>query len=287
MEEPKGFLLKPDFKRKEQHVGAGGKKLINSVRSIHFRMPGASTYRPRWFVLDGITLRYYKAETDEIEAGSIHLANVNAILPSRVSDAPEHALDLVCADRIYTIAANTREDLVRWATVLTLVLQGKFRPKNSRRRESTSGLRSEQSATSISRRGSMVSVKSNCCLSDDMLTEARDNTSVVQIVTVTFEDVGPLGIIFQETVNNEVIVVGFKKSKNGNSLLAVNALMIDDALISVNDEYFSCVTLERAVGLLKTSPRPITLRFMRVSSLSSIGRPLAAEGWVLVREPGI
>jgi hypothetical protein len=28
----------------------------------------------------------------------------------------------VCADRIYTVAGNDREDMVRWATVLTLVV---------------------------------------------------------------------------------------------------------------------------------------------------------------------
>lgn len=29
----------------------------------------------------------------------------------------------MCADRIYTIAGNDREDMVRWATVLTLVVR--------------------------------------------------------------------------------------------------------------------------------------------------------------------
>lgn len=103
-------------------MGAGGKKLLTGVRGLHFRLPGAATYRARWFVLDGMYLRYYKSENDEQEAGSIHLASVNAVLPSRVADAPEHSLDLVCADRIYTVAGNNREDMVRWATVLTLVV---------------------------------------------------------------------------------------------------------------------------------------------------------------------
>ena len=120
LEEPKGFLLKPDFKRKEQHLGA------SRVRNLHFRLPGAATYRPRWFVLDGMILRYYKGNNgDETELGSIHLEGVNAVLPSRVLDAPSYALDLVCADRIYTIAGNNREDMVRWGTVLTSVVSEK------------------------------------------------------------------------------------------------------------------------------------------------------------------
>ncbi|GLE07249.1 hypothetical protein PINS_up017309 [Pythium insidiosum] len=43
----------------------------------------------------------------------------------------------VCADRIYTIAGNDREDMVRWATVLTLVLRGEYKPKLMQRPEST------------------------------------------------------------------------------------------------------------------------------------------------------
>lgn len=103
-------------------MGAGGKKLLTNVPGIHFTMPGKAAYKPRFFVLDQMVLRYYKNENEEQEAGNIHLESVNAVLPSRVPDAPEHALDLVCADRIYTIAGYNREDMVRWATVLTCVV---------------------------------------------------------------------------------------------------------------------------------------------------------------------
>lgn len=93
LENPKGYLLKPDFKRKAQHVGAGGKKL-NSSRVLRIHLPG-NTYRMRWFVLDGMILRYFKNNTEEQELGAIHLTSVNAVLPSSVADAPENALDLV------------------------------------------------------------------------------------------------------------------------------------------------------------------------------------------------
>jgi len=93
LENPKGFLLKPDFKRRAQHVGAGGKKL-NSSRVLRIHLPG-NTYRLRWFVLDGMILRYFKNNSEEQELGAIHLTSVNAVLPSSVADAPEHALDLV------------------------------------------------------------------------------------------------------------------------------------------------------------------------------------------------
>lgn len=97
LENPKGYLLKPDFKRRAQHVGAGGKKL-NSSRVIRMPHFSANTYKKRWFVLDGMILRYFKSENEETELGEIHLASVNAVLPSSIADAPDHALDLVGLD---------------------------------------------------------------------------------------------------------------------------------------------------------------------------------------------
>ena len=107
LETPKGFLLKPDFKRKAQHVGAGGKKL-NSSRLLRLHLPG-NTYRVRWFVLDGMILRYFKTSTEETELGAIHLTSVNAVLPSSVADAPEHALDLVERERERLAQERERE----------------------------------------------------------------------------------------------------------------------------------------------------------------------------------
>ena len=48
----------------EQHLGA------SLARNLHFRLPGAATYLLRWFVLDGMILRYYKGNNvDETELG--------------------------------------------------------------------------------------------------------------------------------------------------------------------------------------------------------------------------
>lgn len=107
LENPKGYLLKPDFKRKAQHVGAGGKKL-NSSRVLRIHLPG-NTYRMRWFVLDGMILRYFKNNSEEQELGAIHLTSVNAVLPSSVADAPENALDLVRPTHILRLGAMEQD----------------------------------------------------------------------------------------------------------------------------------------------------------------------------------
>jgi hypothetical protein len=101
LENPKGFLLKPDFKRKLQLFGAGGKRLQTSTRGLRIHLPG-NAYRKRWFVLDGMILRYFKNDLEDQELGAIHLTSVNAVLPSSLGDAPDHALDLVGTQSNYS-----------------------------------------------------------------------------------------------------------------------------------------------------------------------------------------
>ena len=136
-----------------------------------------------WFRLDGVNLRYYRSDTASDSSssssllGSIHLASVNAVLPSRVSDAPMHALDLVCADRIYTVAGQSREDMVRWATVLSLVLQGQYRYFHPPRSSSSSSMSSfSPSSGIISRSGSSVLKKgsSSSSSSSSVLKKVQD-----------------------------------------------------------------------------------------------------------------
>ncbi|KAF4321354.1 hypothetical protein BBO99_00004759 [Phytophthora kernoviae] len=277
LENPKGFLLKPDFKRKAQHVGAGGKKL-NSSRLLRLHLPG-NTYRVRWFVLDGMILRYFKTSTEEQELGAIHLTSVNAVLPSSVADAPEHALDLVCADRIYTVAGNDREDMVRWATVLTLVLRGEYKPKLM--------LRPESSII----RGSSVIPRPSGMGEDSDSKSGGDDDLKEKIITVTFDHPGPLNLILRGTVDDEVMVCGFQDGTTQSGELgpaeASGVIRVGDLLISINNHYFTNIEFQQAVDLIRTAGRPITLRFSRVdfNTAPPAETTRVAEGWVLSKEP--
>ncbi|TYZ57628.1 hypothetical protein PybrP1_003380 [[Pythium] brassicae (nom. inval.)] len=308
LENPKGYLLKPDFKRKAQHVGAGGKKL-NSSRGLRIHLPG-NTYRMRWFVLDGMILRYFKNNSEEQELGAIHLTSVNAVLPSSVADAPENALDLVCADRIYTVAGNDREDMVRWATVLTLVLRGEYKPKLMQRPESTiiRGSSVIPRPSAMARKTAMIQgsrftdangLRMTSTLGgggggDDGAKCADDGDVKEKIVTVTFDQPGPLDLILRGTVDDEVMVCGFQDTSGGAALglaEASGAIRVGDLLIAINQHYFTNIAFSQAVALIRDAARPLTLRFSRVDSQSAPADVATspptrvAEGWIVAKEP--
>uniref|UniRef100_A0AAV1TWM4 PH domain-containing protein n=1 Tax=Peronospora matthiolae TaxID=2874970 RepID=A0AAV1TWM4_9STRA len=304
LENPKGFLLKPDFKRKAQHVGAGGKKL-NSSRLLRLHLPG-NTYRVRWFVLDGMILRYFKTSTEEQELGAIHLTSVNAVLPSSVADAPEHALDLVCADRIYTVAGNDREDMVRWATVLTLVLRGEYKPKLMLRPESSiirgssviprpSAAARKTALTPGSRftdaNGMRMTGTLIGSMGDGDSKNNGDDDAKEKIITVTFDQPGPLNLILRGTVDDEVMVCGFQDGTGPGGELrpaeASGVIRVGDVLISINSHYFTNIEFQQAVDLIRAAGRPLTLRFSRIdySMAPIVDTARVAEGRVLAKEP--
>uniref|UniRef100_K3X6M7 PH domain-containing protein n=1 Tax=Globisporangium ultimum (strain ATCC 200006 / CBS 805.95 / DAOM BR144) TaxID=431595 RepID=K3X6M7_GLOUD len=302
LENPKGYLLKPDFKRKAQHVGAGGKKL-NSSRVLRIHLPG-NTYRMRWFVLDGMILRYFKSNTEEQELGAIHLTSVNAVLPSSVADAPENALDLVCADRIYTIAGNDREDMVRWATVLTLVLRGEYKPKLMQRPESTiiRGSSVIPRPSAIARKTAMIhgggsrftdanGIRMTGTLGGDGDQKSHDEELKEKIITVTFDQPGPLNLILRGTVDDEVMVCGFQDTSGDGGSPAMGlaeasgVIRVGDLLISINNHYFTNIEFKQAIALIRDAGRPLTLRFSRIDQQTPPGSTRIAEGWILSKEP--
>ncbi|ETV84138.1 hypothetical protein, variant 2 [Aphanomyces astaci] len=308
LENPCGLLLKPDFKRKMQKMGAGGKKLIQtSLRGLRWHLPG-NTYRSRWFVLDGMMLRYFRSKSDDQELGSIHLSSVNAVLPSSIADAPEHALDLVCADRIYTIAATTREDMVRWATVLTLVLRGEYQPKMMQRRESAvirgSSVIPPHSRLSYIRQPSQIASHTPSANSfhpvlaafdeemDDREHEMDEKLRVLsvreKIVTVTFDSPGSLHLLLQSTMDDAIVVKGFHEPAEGGVGLAeaTGAIKVGDLLVCIQDHSLTSTTsFDQAVQEIQVASRPLTLRFSRLEVPPTKHQQRVAQGWVLAKEP--
>ncbi|OQS01138.1 hypothetical protein ACHHYP_01735 [Achlya hypogyna] len=305
LENPCGFLLKPDFKRKMQHMGAGGKKLQTSIRGLRLHLPGSS-YRSRWFVLDGMMLRYFRSKNDEQELGAIHLTSVNAVLPSSMADAPDHALDLVCADRIYTVAAATREDMVRWATVLTLVLRGEYQPKLMQRRESAV-IRGSSVIPPHNGRSSGVIRQASQVLPPpstyaptltpfdeepadkerEMDAKLRAMSAREKIITVTFDSPGPLHLFLQSTMEGTIMVRGFQEPPEGGVGLAeaTGVVMPGDILVAVQDHSFTTLPFATAVAEIAQASRPLTLRFSRLEAPPVKQASRLAQGWVLAKEP--
>ena len=123
--DPKGFLQKPDFKRAKQKVGASdGKKAGKS-------MFASSAWKTRFFVLDGMMLKYFAGEAMSKELGSIHMNTVKAVAASSIDDAPEHSIDLVSEERIYTLSAPDQASMLQWASVLRSIITGNRRASPS------------------------------------------------------------------------------------------------------------------------------------------------------------
>ena len=118
---PKGWLRKPDFKRDAQLrstlAKGSGRGLFDSF------MPGNS-YNRRFFVLDAEKrmLWYFQDDQSSEVKGEVDLKDIIAVDASHVHDAPSHSLDLISADRHYTVTAESQQEMLRWAYAISLLI---------------------------------------------------------------------------------------------------------------------------------------------------------------------
>eukprot|EP00947_MAST-08B_sp_MAST-8B-sp1_P006320 g6320.t1 len=125
--EPQGYLRKPDFKRAKQSRG-GGKSKSGSFLSL----ASSNAWSRRYFVLDGMSLRYYPSQAMAKESGAVHMATIKSVVPSVIDDAPKGVtLDLNSEDRIYSLASDNEAEMIQWALVLRATLSGDRKPRPS------------------------------------------------------------------------------------------------------------------------------------------------------------
>ena len=82
-----------------------------------------SPYQRRWFVLstEKKCLIYYKDDTAGIvESGSIEMSQIIDVQKSAFTDAPPFAIDLVCKERSYTLAAESEYQMLLWAYAINV-----------------------------------------------------------------------------------------------------------------------------------------------------------------------
>jgi hypothetical protein len=112
-----------------------------------------------------------------------------------------------------------------------------------------------------------------------------------KIITVTFDQPGPLNLILRGTVDDEVMVCGFQNGTGPGGELgpaeASGVIQVGDLLISINNHYFTNIEFQQAVDLIRAAGRPLTLRFSRVDfhTAPPAETTRVAEGWVLSKEP--
>ncbi|RLN88040.1 hypothetical protein BBJ28_00026772, partial [Nothophytophthora sp. Chile5] len=120
----------------------------------------------------------------------------------------------------------------------------------------------------------------------------HDDDVKEKIITVTFDQPGPLNLILRGTVDDEVMVCGFQDATapGGEALGPAEAsgvIRVGDLLISINTHYFTNIEFQQAVELIRAAGRPLTLRFSRVDFHTTPPQETTrvAEGWVLSKEP--
>jgi hypothetical protein len=133
----RGWLKKPDFKRKDQlhpedhdYSGDG----VNRTLAVVNETIKGDSFNKRWFVLDpiGKTLSYYKRPSDEVITEKtknkskkaairiIDLSKVTRIRMSTVNDAPDatSTFDLITHDRLYTLSAANPSIMAQWVDAI-------------------------------------------------------------------------------------------------------------------------------------------------------------------------
>ena len=176
--------------RKEQEKAFILKNAANSRTSS--RWFGYS-FSKSYFAVDVKTnmIKFYKdAKNLTNEKGSLDLFWVSDIILSKVMDAPAHSLDLVTADRHYTIVAESHNEMVRWA----------FAINHCRAKNMHGAMKSSRDSTRFHRYEVTFPVKSQLHL-NVMGSMSKHSKS-------------------GEVVRHWMIVVGFEKTESGGPGLA-------------------------------------------------------------------
>jgi hypothetical protein len=119
--EKEGTLLKPDFKRTSQTIDGikNGHRPNFLTQLWKPKDPVTGSYFPRHFRLSKGVLTYSDSpdnlESSAAASGTVNLDTISSIKQSVVWDAPPFSLDLVSAERHYTLVASDEEDMLVWS----------------------------------------------------------------------------------------------------------------------------------------------------------------------------
>ena len=245
-------MEKPDFKRKEQAQGFDGK--AGGGLLAKFRK---KTYQWRWWVLEDasdqrlstdLCLRYYRDQNSPEESGHVEMKHVTSCTVSTVADAPLFALDLNTAERRYTVASDTQEEMVKWAALFKQIAAGKYKPDDGEERHEGEVHKGEE-------------------------------------FTVEFTNEESLFMSLEGLSTYTIIVTGFVRRPDGSQGQAEESgkIHVDDYLIGVNDTNLEQLTFFDSVSEIQAAAFPKTLHFRRTAADEH--EELEQKGWVLARDP--
>ena len=243
--QPKGYLSKPDFKRPEQARANRDKGVqVRNLKNVF-----KSAFTKRFFVIEGERLIYYKDKSSPVESGSIYLNTIERIEESIIHDAPPNSIDLLTADRCYTLACETSADKQKWVLALASVkeLNKPERPRYQ-----------------------VVNV----------------TFPEKELLYMNIRGVGYIEYLEEEEeeIRGEMLIIkSFQKKPNGEPGPAESTGKIKpgDQLIEINEVNLEKMTFNEAVDFIKSSDWPLRMKLRRDRFATSL-LPLTKDGWMKV-----
>ncbi|KAJ8608327.1 hypothetical protein CTAYLR_009419 [Chrysophaeum taylorii] len=312
--EPHGYLLKPDFRRPEQlrrnysesskSPSEGSSGLSSSTSSSESRNLFSTIqrslapkhYARRYFRLEGARkLAYYRSVTDRCPIGEIDLSQVEFIQFSRIKDAPTHAVDLVSRERVFTLGADTREDLAHWCVALCRAMRDAVDSSEAPCWKQYDDVYYEGADVKLELEKVLLpesDERDNAAADHPPPEHARSASNLLQHHEQPLEsNRGRLARSASEKEPSRRNSKGRRDveptppRRESKWFAVVTKVFGDvakrgvvrpaDILLGVNDTAFE--TFEEAASTLETAKFPITLRLAR-----DVGASLVAEGWALV-----
>ena len=85
-------------------------------------------WKRRYFVLEGYTLKYYKDESEGVEAGSINVADCVSVKGAEDATKKPNSLLLQAGERTFYFVADTHQEKTDWINVLgkAIIMQGQL-----------------------------------------------------------------------------------------------------------------------------------------------------------------
>ena len=276
---PRGFLMKPDFKREQQKS-----EYIASGRDMNIfaRFGIMSSWTSRYFVLfpKSRILKYYDRADMAEEKGYIDLNIIEKIDYSHVRDAGKFSFDLINSQQHFTLSASSADEMHKWALALKRCLlvhqaeahldaAAKVSSEPEYARESVSG----ESAPVV---------------------EAPESRWTRY--DYTFEEPGPMHMSVMGSANKDqygnllnqwVIVTAFEMTADGlpGRAEASGVIAVKDYVIGVNGIDLTTFTFNDAIDAIADAEFPKTLHLLRDNEASK--QATRIESWATVYYPAL
>lgn len=338
LREPHGYLLKPDFRRAERKNDVSTEQRtscldssaapssgtatseLNTTRSMAgisepsaWKLPSSlrmlANNRPRYvrcfFRLEGRMLTYFRSITDPVALGSIDLGRVDHVQLSRVKESPTYAIDLVSRECVYTLGADTREDLAGWCVAICHAMRRTtdtshchiesldgpcWKQFEDYYEQGTVMLELSQLVPNARHMPSVTAPRPPTIRSNSELAPRSADRSEEGETMVTQETTSPLSAVSLLSHDSPELPAATLPTPPRSPacwfavVSAVHGMAAShgavrplDVLLGVNNLSFANMTFEEATNVLAKASYPLTLRLAR-----DVGSWLVEEGWGLV-----